>query len=1573
MVADTENTGALNDTIKNVLDNLIRLTETIDATDPQKIKIWADAISALLGALAGWRAGGGGKAGGILAVVGAITGLAASESTFGESVRDTNEAIDEQAKKLQQISDADTAAAKLIGSYEMLAREIDFAKQNLESLVASGKDQSDQEKDRTAILARLEAQIDAVAHREVEAGKIGETAILEVLNADNLRKKSIGDIITLLGKQGDVAVSTAKQEREARAALLADEIKMQQEMVKTLELQMVHAAGPVGAARGRRQMAEEDLRSRVGPGKRVASTSTVAYDLRKRVEKAKIEERAAEREFARAEAAAQEARGVSGDTKQRLADLLGYAINTTTPGSGAEPDDGTDKTARAGRSQSWPTFTIPGLEKVKGGEWVDLAAKMDELGLTAVQRAELLQTIVVRSDALAKGEAARLTTVLAAAEQAAPGIIALFNQKFDAAEAARRRSGEAAGKFGPGSEPAAASSALPGSYRDGMTVGGFRIVGVGSGGRIHGISHTRPGDNRGVFDITGRSLAADGRDWGEIARELASMGLVVAWRENATDMTSGLKVKTGDRKIESDHFHIADPRFAPNEAAKLLNEGNSRVFSGTFEPSLMKNAAKSAAQRQARDDAVAFNKWLIALMQQGGAPARAITALFAKREGMEALQGGQNQFLGINTSGGFHGAGEFGGLKLTKSFVDEAAGEVFGLFKALQDVTEAAGGVQDALGASGLEAGDVSGLQSKGDDLLKKVADLKAKYGGKGFDATISPVADGVGTVMESLATFGMFAKDFQMGQLTQDRLDQLAELGIAGLWSQATTNPEVIRERIRGLLGKFAEGDVAGTPVAMSETLAGLPEMLGKVQGEVLMGLLRPLEKMEWAQRANLGIIPGSGSAQKPLDLPFGALQTSANAVKDAFVKAILDNATRSIADVDRGGSLEQQIKARQGAMRGLGQGLLESLDPEQRQQIEDKLADLAEAVDGLGAKLLGENFDALVANLEDERGKREQTIALAEKRGGKSAGDIARGASFIANQGMLDFLLGMAQNMEAGAQQLVDELKESDNPETAAEAREKLQEAQKIVAKIKDELGLNEAERGGFLADLADDLTKATEPISDELSKLRQETARQGLGTIARSVMEINDKADELLDKVLFDIAAKYAAMAAAIDPSALEGLSALQAQDEAAARGQLDQLRKGRIGNQLRGTIEEMDLAAGERGTARSMRRQQLGLIGASPLQQQIGQVAIALASERARIAMKRDKNLKRGQQLGPDGQPLLNDDQMKDLRDGYRKEEIEAEEDASDRIVEIYRNRFVELRNMHQDFFKSIIMDIGSVESAFKRLSTQIISDSVDRMLEGWGVLGGLAGGNMRGAYGLPGGGRMGGVMPYAAAGGAMAGGMMIQGSNGQMIPVAMSPNAASGKAASKGYAQLPSYEQLGITPKTAGSYSGLGGSNTISQAIGFSGIGLNAYQSKNPLSSTLSGGVQGFALGGPLGAAIGGGVGLLGSLIGGLFGGRKADPRKDPDPYSLPTQADLQFAAPWLLPRQAFLGGRTGGGAEMVDQSQNFEIHGDLVFPSVTDEASAEGAARAFRRELSSGRSDVAVKLQAHLDRVPVSR
>lgn len=104
------------------------------------------------------------------------------------------------------------------------------------------------------------------------------------------------------------------------------------------------------------------------------------------------------------------------------------------------------------------------------------------------------------------------------------------------------------------------AASLPASYRNGQRVGGYPILGVGSEADIHYGTHTE----RGTFDISGRHLPRGDEARMAEARRLASMGLIVAYRKADVD-----------KLIETDHFHVVDPRLSPHQAASLRRQAQS--------------------------------------------------------------------------------------------------------------------------------------------------------------------------------------------------------------------------------------------------------------------------------------------------------------------------------------------------------------------------------------------------------------------------------------------------------------------------------------------------------------------------------------------------------------------------------------------------------------------------------------------------------------------------------------------------------------------------------------------------------------------------------------------------------------------------------------------------------------------------------------------------------------------------------------------------------------------------------------------------------------------------------------
>ena len=136
-------------------------------------------------------------------------------------------------------------------------------------------------------------------------------------------------------------------------------------------------------------------------------------------------------------------------------------------------------------------------------------------------------------------------------------------------------------------ETGRALGSLPNTYRDGMTLGGLWTVrNVLSTSPIHHGTHGEPG----TFDIRGSELERirrqTGMSWAQQQEALAAMGLIVAWR------------KAGDKGITNDHFHLADPRYSPQEAERL--RGQARTDSRVKLPSAGGAAMGRAAEIRQR-------------------------------------------------------------------------------------------------------------------------------------------------------------------------------------------------------------------------------------------------------------------------------------------------------------------------------------------------------------------------------------------------------------------------------------------------------------------------------------------------------------------------------------------------------------------------------------------------------------------------------------------------------------------------------------------------------------------------------------------------------------------------------------------------------------------------------------------------------------------------------------------------------------------------------------------------------------------------------------------------------------
>lgn len=1578
IVSDSSNTGSMTDVMKGTLDSLIAFAESVQTWDPARLELTLSLIVSFFSTLSGIRIGGafgpiGAAIGGVVAALG---GLAAAQSVLGSSTRDTNAAIEEQSAKLRELTEQEAATAKLVGSYEMLAREVGYAAQNLTAMSEASKTQEERDKARDGALKRVADQLRIVQERERDAGGTASTQIQKVLDMEALRKMSIEDIITLLGREKESVLDLAEVTRQHRISELRDSrasmqlmLREQTKEVYKLEQQVVPLLKTETRQKGE-ALGEIKRENEWKPGHawRAGRASRELADSERRLAEAEAELQRKKGDLASGQAAYRE-------MESRLNELLDYPKNATTPGTGegfepVVPDDPTAK--RSGGSYRFPTWQIPNIEKIGKGEYADLARMFEESGMAVEQRLSALNAIAAAADARVKGDVQRYATNLAALEKESPGTVATFNQLVAEAERTKRLAGEAAGKYGP--ESGGGDIKWPN-----QSIASTALDAVAK----HTVAATAGYCARWVKQVLDKAdVHVAGGNAVQFGKNLGTAGWQQLGALSADDFMPGdvLVVNRGDVKTDHIAIYTGGGRFSENAEGRARSDRTlSQIVrgaqylvyrrpsgaSGDATTSDAFNFARSQAQRAAQVSAQRLNDWMANINARAAAgdpaamaQARVLAGLMAKRGGMEDILGDQRGFMGVQMPGGFVPAGQFGGLKLTKDAVEDAAKEFFGFYKAMGDIVEAADALRQAIGTSGLQATDISGLEGKGTDLTSRLEALQAQYGGKGYDAFLAPLIYNVGAVTSQLEYFAEIAAEFQSGSASHEMVKKLAGIGIWGEGGLATKDPETIRAALRTALST-QQNIMAGDTIGVGNwELQSLIPMLGNLSSETMLAMLEALGEVSWTERLR-DIITRSGTtaAELPQQIDnIPAIQQAAETIKSEYVKAILQDAADTVAAADSG-TLAEQIVARKGAFESLGGINLANLTDDQGRSIRERMAELAEQADKLAAKIITEDVDAWIENLEREQQAQEKAISDAERRGGRTGRDLARAGSFGSLGSLYATTIGIAK---AKLDEAVAKAAGIDpNSEEGKAAEKAVGEIRKAIAEVTDKAAENEAERIGFIADQMDVLRGAGGDITKAIADTQAEAASRGLDKISEAMLSIEVKGAKMLEDALATIAAAAAAAGRAMDPDEAAGLEFETAMAIESAKIGAMSYRKQARANTIAGLTYDTSQAQAAYAIQRRSRLASLNLLGSSGLQSQLGQIAINRATSIAELRRQFESSQASAKEKGVpwEGEELLARQQQ------LAFEEVKINEDAQDRIVELYRNRFVELRDMYQDFFKSIIMDLSNVEGAFKRLSDRILSDAVDRMLQGFGVPGTLAGGMMRGAYGQDF--RMNPVGLGMA--GAAAGGMMLAaGPNGQPIAVPISPAGGFGSGTG-----TPNLDRMFAGAAGPGRpYNGLGGSNTLSQLIGFSGIGYNAAQSGNPLTGMISGGLQGFALGGPIGAGIGGVVGLLSGLFG---GGRKADPYKEPEPYSLPTSADLQFAAPWLLPRQAFLGGRTGGAGAMVDNSTYLQVNGDLVFPNVTDEATARDAARAFKAEFASAKSGPARQLEQQLNRVRVSR
>jgi hypothetical protein len=264
--------------------------------------------------------------------------------------------------------------------------------------------------------------------------------------------------------------------------------------------------------------------------------------------------------------------------------------------------------------------------------------------------------------------------------------------------------------------------------------------------------------------------------------------------------------------------------------------------------------------------------------------------------------------------------------------------------------------------------------------------------------------------------------------------------------------------------------------------------------------------------------------------------------------------------------------------------------------------------------------------------------------------------------------------------------------------------------------------------------------------------------------------------------------------------------------------------------------------------------------------------------------------------------------------------QAQDEANLDLLSLQQDYFVQQRDLYRSALGEIVGDVTKFTSVLRKLGAKLIGDNIQRMVNGWAPLNGLAVGMAQ----------------------------TDTNAQGFALPAATGALGAIGEFGRMGRPDKPLTVQV-AAPKGRSGYNfpTVGGRNTIGQLLSLYSSTADAVDSGNPLTGMLGGALSGLSSGGWVGAAVGGIFGLFGGLF-----GHKRKPKPAQDPVKLLTQADLRFASDVLLPRTAYLGGRAGAGTA-GEQTNTVNIGSvNVNLPGVKDAAAAEAAGKAFAAGLS---------------------
>lgn len=1593
MLTDNNRSGGLKDFLIGMIGFLERMAKGLDNNIGLvkeltgvlgalgALKVWGalaaiPGIAALLASAPGWVPL---AIGGVVATGGFV---AASRATSGPAVNRDAE-IQAKAREFSDLDEQTQKITKLQGSYEALAREMEFAKQTLDALNSTSDKSIDKDREREGVMKRLSSQFNATtaaASLLKDGNESGRIEQLNSMKADALRKGSIEEVTKALKLQTEEILNQAEAQRKARLAHIDS-------MIAEAQAAKGKSIIDFRLAQGERHIANMAVQRTEDSIKEFGDDPTHAPAIwlaRARLGREKARQASIQADIDNYKRQEAEWDSLIASLLQQKAALLQTA-NIREVGDDFDPP-GKPKKERKPRiiNPRFPNVQIGNLPKVGEGAFVDITAMFtDSADLLQIERKDIVEDTLKRADAAVQKRVADTLQMYDDVTKDQKSAMAQWDALVREADRLTDNANAISGTTIKAPSSARGGGWAPRTYRNSDKFFGMGIIGVLSRAGIHMGTHNEPG----TFDITGSQiesrLKALGRDpkssdnWKWLAQLLADrFGWNVAYR------------RKGMRGITNDHFHIADPRLSPKEASRI--SGQSLVFrsrSGVIDGSmpavgaediegnrdrfLAQQAAQAAVER-ARN----FYEAMQVKAQQGDAGAIAFLNALAgreqKRSAMMAMQNSRVAFMGVRAGEDFFAAKDFPTLKLTYDDVQKAAEEVFGTINTVAETLKTIDGFWQVISTAGLGDNALKQIQEQFGDITEKASKVASDADELGLNKYGDRVRSSIHGMSDSIEAYARVVREFGVAIDHRKFAEELKQLGIfrAGFDGSGTRNRIEMIESMRSLLApnspamqflsSLQTGGVGSINVDQLQTVAGMLQMLGP------SGLISLNQSIgDVMSVGNINKLIDQYPATQKLDMigPMTSLNAAISQSQEDIIGVIIGQLDGAIKAADKLGT-PTGYNARTMAIESMNNIIENStLTESVLKRANEFIETVQQAAGDVFEKMFKEDTNRVVSSMRKEIEDYETQAKLEESKLDSRARSRAAASRIKAT---IDFISGRIQageNILGPEAERLAAMGIGDPNRQALESR--VADYRNQLASMRDMLNQREAERVGFIAEREMGIQDLLDEVKRQAGESTGSAIMQFAHSEVKSIADIEKQAAATIADRLKKLAEMYEDILASggeVDPKVRQDAEdSIRTSVNSAATAQANAVVEG-----LRRQNAE---AMRSYRSQRRLRLAQTSMIGRNSLESQLIMIGLNQQASLEDIAEKRSM-------FQRDNKDALNTDVGIEIMQGFADEEVRINEDAQDRIAELYRSRMAEVKGMYQDFFESIAMDVTNLESAFKKLSNQIIGDAVKRMIEGWNLPGDLARTGMRGWYGDAF--KSGGVIKptelaaAAAAIGGVAGVATVTGM-GRSANSAMDRLLAGSAMYRRGGEQFGPAGQGRDTASqqspTGHVFRGIGGSNSIMQAIGFSGIGLNAAQSGNALTSSINGAVQGGAMGGWAGALIGGAVGLIGSL----FHRRRREPPKPPEPYSLPTSADLRFAAPWLLPRQAFLGGRSGASGPVVDNSASLVVQGDIVFPNVRDAQTARDAANAFKREFASGSSLPARQLEQQVSRVSVRR